>query len=105
MLFRSKVAIYNEKSVRNLSNSIRSSYFKKEKDLYHLNEDIKRKVSFKCINIFDKEFAQLGKFNYIFSRNMLIYFDNDTRLKAKSIFMKHLVDGTQEIYFGHADLL
>lgn len=101
---KSQKAVYNEKSVRNLSGSIRSAYFKKEENIYRLNEDIKKVVSFKCINIFGKEFAQLGKFNYIFSRNMLIYFDDDTRLKAKAIFINHLEDETQEIYFGHADL-
>lgn len=56
------------------------------------------------MNIFESEFQQLHKFDYIFSRNMLIYFDTPTRLKAQALFKAHLVDINEEIYYGHADL-
>lgn len=101
---KSKKALYNEKAMRNLSSDLRLNYFKKENNLYQLNTKVKNQVKFKCINIFDTEFTSLGKFDYIFSRNMLIYFDTQTRIKAQNILKKHLVDSQQEIYYGHADL-
>jgi len=97
-------AIYNEKAVRNLSQDIRKRYFTKKEDKYHLNQEVKDKVTFMCINIFESKFQKLQKFDYIFSRNMLIYFDTKTRLKAQSLFKSHLVDENEEIYYGHADL-
>ena len=95
---------YNDKSVRNLSQSIREKWFTKEQDIYHVNQEVKNQVSFRCVNIFEKEFEKLGKFDYIFSRNMLIYFDHDTRQKACSIFEEHLKNRDEEIFYGHADL-
>ena len=69
-----------------------------------LNSEVKNQVTFKCMNIFDDDFKRLNKFDYIFSRNMLIYFDTETRLKAQNLFEAHLIDSSKEIYYGHADL-
>jgi len=101
---RSEEAIYNEKAIRNLSQDLRSKYFSQNNGAHHLNQEVKNQVSFQCMNIFDEEFNRLGQFNYIFSRNMLIYFDTQTRIKAQKLFRDHLVDSTGDIYFGHADL-
>ena len=49
-------------------------------------------------------FKTIGKFDYIFSRNMLIYFDKETKLKAKAILESMREDDSVEIFFGHADL-
>ena len=94
---------YNSSTVRNLSESILKRYFKKEDDLYVIKQEIKQQVEFKCSNIFDNDFKNIGKFDYIFSRNMLIYFDKETRIKAKEIFAKLLKDSSEPILFGHAD--
>jgi chemotaxis methyl-accepting protein methylase len=101
---RAQTAVYNEKAIRNLSNELRSMYFEKESENYHLTTKVKNQVTFKCINIFENEFTQLPNFDYIFSRNMLIYFDTQTRLKAQKLFTSHLVHANTEIYYGHADL-
>ena len=97
-------AIYNEKAIRNLSESIRQKYFTKDGNNYILKQEVKSKVNFTCVNIFDNDFKNLGKFDYIFSRNMLIYFDTNTRLKAQNIFKEQLEDPNTPIYYGHADL-
>lgn len=103
-VLRSQEAIYNEKGIRNLSPELRFKYFRQEGELYHLNVEVKEQVDFKCMNIFDEYFKKLGLFDYIFSRNMLIYFDSHTRFKAQQLFKEHLKDSSQTIYFGHADL-
>ncbi len=97
-------AIYNEKAIRNLNDSIRQKYFSRDGNEYKLNQEIKNKVTFICVNIFDDDFKRLGKFDYIFSRNMLIYFDTPTRIKAQNIFKEQLVNSSTSIYYGHADL-
>jgi len=103
-LQRAKLAIYKERNIRNLSNEILNKYFMKESDKYILKEDIKSLIKFRCINIFEQSFEELGKFDFIFSRNMLIYFDKETKLKAKNILESLRKDKNQEIFFGHADL-
>lgn len=101
---RAKEALYRERNVRNLSPQIIDRYFTKDNNLYVLRESIKAHVSFKVINLFDISFRSIGKFDFIFSRNMLIYFDKETKLKAKEILESMRKNQNQEIFFGHADL-
>lgn len=103
-LAKAEQALYRARNVRNLSEHILHTYFQKEGDLYALSSHIKSLVSFKLANIFDASFTNIGKFDYIFSRNMLIYFDKETKFKAKEILEKMRKDPSQKIFFGHADL-
>jgi len=102
---RAKEAIYKQRNVRNLSDEIIQRYFYKQDDKFILKDSIKSLVEFKLINIFDASFATLGKFDYIFSRNMFIYFDAQTKVRAKEIFQSMRKNQEQKIFFGHADEL
>ena len=101
---KAKEAIYKERNIRNLSPQILQRYFTKKDDLYILSEKVKSHVTFKIANIFDSSFKNIGTFDFIFSRNMLIYFDKETKLKAKEILESLRIDAKQDIFFGHADL-
>ena len=101
---KSQEAIYRERNVRNLSDTIRDRYFTHMNDKYVLRDNVKSQVSFKLQNLFDSSFQNLGKFDFVFSRNMLIYFDKETKLKAKEILEKRRKDINQPVFFGHADL-
>lgn len=107
-LQKAQEAKYRERNVRNLNAEIISKYFKKNdkkhENLYILSDEIKSLVTFKLINLFDPSFASLGKFDFIFSRNMLIYFDKETKLKAKNILDNMRQDTKYPVFFGHADL-
>jgi len=103
-LGKANTAIYAERNIRNLSSDILDNYFIKNDDRYCLKENIKSLVRFKLANIFDDSFLDLGKFDFIFSRNMLIYFDKQTKYKAKSILESMRKKDKYEIFFGHADL-
>lgn len=103
-IVKAKTALYGERNVRNLSSDILNTYFVKNDDKYTLKESIKSLVSFKVINIFDESFKSLGKFDFIFSRNMLIYFDKETKLRAKSILEGMRKTSQHDVFFGHADL-
>ncbi len=101
---RSKAGVYKERNIRNLSNEQLRKYFRQEDSLYHLNNSVKSRVTFRVANIFDSSFSGMGKFDYIFCRNMLIYFDKETKLRAKKILQELRKNQNQEIFFGHADL-
>ena len=101
---KAKAARYKERNIRNLSNDVLNKYFVKEDDIYILKESIKSMVTFKVVNIFDDSFKNLGRFDFIFSRNMLIYFDKETKLKAKAILESLRKTNEHEVFFGHADL-
>ncbi len=103
-IYKAKEGIYKERNIRNLSVEIVSKYFTIENNLYVLKQNIKSLVSFKVVNIFDSSFLELGKFDFIFSRNMLIYFDKETKIKAKIILESRRKNDTHKVFFGHADL-
>ncbi len=103
-LHKATEGVYGEKSIKSIPKDVIDKYFKKDDQKYHLNSEIKSQVSFKVINIFDDEFLKLPKFDYIFCRNMLIYFDMPTKKRAKERLERLLKDSAQPIFFGHADL-
>lgn len=103
-LTKAKTAIYTERNIRNLSLNILHKYFTKKDDRYALKEDVKSLVTFQLANIFNHSFKDLGQFDFIFSRNMLIYFDKQTKEKAKIILESMRKDEEYDVFFGHADL-
>jgi len=104
-LERAKIAVYKERNVRNLSKEILSKYFDEQDGLYVLRGNVKSLVTFELHNLFEPSFANLGKFDFIFSRNMFIYFDRETKVKAKKILESMRKNENQDIFFGHADQL
>lgn len=101
---KAKKAIYRERNVRNLPPQAIEKYFTKENGSYILKDVIKQHVTFILVNLFDSAFKNIGKFDFVFSRNMLIYFDQETKLKAKEILESMRKNSNQEVFFGHADL-
>jgi len=101
---KAKNAVYGERNLRNLTPQIISNYFNIDNEKYTLKQNIKSLVSFQVTNIFDSSFKNIGKFDFIFSRNMLIYFDKETKLKAKAILESLRKSDQHDIFFGHADL-
>lgn len=104
-LQKAQKALYKQRNVRNLTQEIVEKYFYKDNDKFILKESIKSLVEFKLINIFDPSFTTLGKFDYIFSRNMFIYFDAPTKARAKKILQSMRRNQEQKIFFGHVDEL
>jgi len=104
-LNKAREATYKERNIRNLSDEIKEKYFDKQENFYALKSSVKSLVTFKLQNLFDPSFLNLGKFDFIFCRNMFIYFDAPTKTKAKNILESMRKNTNQEIFFGHADQL
>ena len=103
-LEKASCATYKEKSIRNLPKDVVRKYFTQNSETYTLKKEFSSLVTFKLANIFDSSFVSLGKFDFIFSRNMLIYFDKETKLKAKEILESMRKNREHNVFFGHADL-
>jgi len=56
-------------------------YFEQKGDRWALKSDIKSMVQYKYFNLLEP-MTMLGKFDIIFCRNVLIYFDRDTKAKV-----------------------
>jgi chemotaxis protein methyltransferase CheR len=80
VLEKSKAGIYSQFEVqRGLPIQMLVKYFKQIGELWQINPDIRAMVSHRQLNLLH-DFSQLGVFDVIFCRNVLIYFDQDTKI-------------------------
>ena len=79
VLEKSKAGVFSQFEVqRGLPIQMLVKYFKQNGDLWQLNADIRAMVQHKELNLL-QDFSHLGTFDVIFCRNVLIYFDQDTK--------------------------
>lgn len=95
--------VYSTRAVHRLDDRQLKAYFSKREAAYHIDRTALCPMTFHTMNIFDRAFDDLGTFDAIFCRNMLIYFDEHHREKAITQLYRRLrPDG--RLYLGHADL-
>jgi len=79
VLEKSKAGIFSQFEVqRGLPIQLLVKYFTQVGDMWQLNADIRAMVQHRQLNLL-QDFAHLGTFDIIFCRNVLIYFDQDTK--------------------------
>ena len=79
VLEKSKAGIYSQFEVqRGLPIQMLVKYFTQVGELWQLNPDIRAMVQHRQLNLL-QDFSHLGKFDVIFCRNVLIYFDQGTK--------------------------
>jgi chemotaxis protein methyltransferase CheR len=79
VLEKSRAGIYSQFEVqRGLPIQLLVKYFKQIGELWQINADIRAMVQHRQLNLLH-DFSQLGSFDVIFCRNVLIYFDQETK--------------------------
>jgi chemotaxis protein methyltransferase CheR len=80
VLEKSKAGIYSQFEVqRGLPIQMLVKYFKQIGEFWQINADIRAMVQHRQLNLLH-DFSQLGTFDVVFCRNVLIYFDQDTKI-------------------------
>ncbi len=80
VLEKSKSGIYSQFEVqRGLPIQLLVKYFKQNGELWQISPDIRAMIQHRQLNLLH-DFAQLGTFDIVFCRNVLIYFDQDTKI-------------------------
>jgi chemotaxis protein methyltransferase CheR len=107
---KSRSGLYSQFEVqRGLPIQLLVKYFKQVGEFWQINADIRAMIQHRQLNLLH-DFAQLGTFDVIFCRNVLIYFDQDTKV---SIFRRlakatesdgFLVLGAAETVVGLTDV-
>lgn len=96
---------YSDRSVHAIPKHILNQWFVKQSMGYELSEELKGTVDFKVTNVFDRnQLRRLGKFDVIFSRNMMIYFDDASRKEVAMSFYDMLNPGGY-VLLGHAEYM
>jgi chemotaxis protein methyltransferase CheR len=82
VLEKSKAGIYSQFEVqRGLPIQMLVKYFKQSGELWQINPELRSMVQHRQLNLLH-DFGQLGTFDVIFCRNVLIYFDQDTKINV-----------------------
>jgi len=97
--------VYTEERVRMVPDKYRKRYIKPTPEgMYAVTEDLKEIILFKRLNFMDQAFPFKNKFDLIFCRNVMIYFDNETKMKLVTKFHRYMQDESY-LFIGHSESL
>ena len=99
-----RAGLYGERALARLPETVRSAYFEPAKrHRWQIIEDLRESVAFMTANLIDgPNLAAHGQFDVIFCRNVLIYFDDASRLMAARNLYNRLAPGGY-LCLGHTE--
>ena len=102
MLDKAKAGLYSQFEVqRGLPVQLLVKYFKKRDDLWQIDPALRGMVQYKEFNLLDA-MSSLGTFDVVFCRNVLIYFDQQTKGEVLGKIAKQMTDDGV-LYLGGAE--
>lgn len=108
MLSKAKEAIYTDRQCVDVPYDILRKYFLKSKDpqkkMYRITKNLRQKCSFKRLNLMDEEYKIPKKFDIVFLRNVLIYFEKQTQKEVMRKVLSHMPIGGI-LFIGHSESL
>ncbi len=94
MLKQALSGVYTEDRLQNVSSAWKSKYFVKTgADQYQVCDAIRGEVIFRPFNLMEKQLPFKRKFHVIFCRNVMIYFNKQTRLELVQRYYDALEPG------------
>ena len=97
--------VYTDDNVSKLPPHLRNAYFKKNADAQlEVIPALKNMIMYRRLNLIAESYPFKNKFNIIFCRNVMIYFDKPTREALLSRYSRYIVDGGY-LFIGHSESL
>jgi chemotaxis protein methyltransferase CheR len=95
---------YPKEALNNLPTVWKLKYFYKDSadDRYGISDEIKNDVIFRVFNLMDEVFPFKRRFHVIFCRNVMIYFDQQTKNKLINKFYE-LTEPGGYLFIGHSE--
>ncbi|TYQ15785.1 UNVERIFIED_CONTAM: chemotaxis protein methyltransferase CheR [Acetivibrio alkalicellulosi] len=98
-----KEGIYKYEHIKDIPDFWKKKYFKMCQDTeYMVSERIRNNVIFRIFNLMNEEFPFKKKFHVIYCRNVMIYFDNETKNKLIKKFYDYTETGGY-LFIGHSE--
>lgn len=95
--------IYSTDVLENVPKYWRQHYFKKKsEENYQIIEELRQDVIFRVFNLMDDVFPFKKKFQVIFCRNVMIYFDYETKMRLINKFYDITEPGGY-LFIGHSE--
>jgi chemotaxis protein methyltransferase CheR len=103
VLEKAKKGVYQNEDLTTIPSQWRLKYFKGfDNENSVLTDKIKNEVIFRKFNLMEEEFPFRNKFHVIFCRNVMIYFDSETRRRLVNKFYDALEYGGY-LFIGHSE--
>jgi len=104
-LHAGKEAVYPSARLKDLPKGMLATYMDKvEEDLWRVRQEVKSQVLFKSLNLMREDFPFRGKFDVVFCRNVMIYFDGESRARlVKSLY--RVIKPGGHLFIGHSESL
>ncbi len=97
--------VYTKDQIKPLSEAWKNNYFKPISDSkVTVIDSIKKNITYRKFNLMEPKFPFKKKFQVIFCRNVMIYFDDDTRTKLIKKFYDSSEKGAY-LFIGHSETL
>jgi chemotaxis protein methyltransferase CheR len=105
MLRRARQGVYREVSFRETEPSLREKYFIEKDGLWRISDSVKEHVDFIHLNLLDRsKIPLLGSMDVILCRNVIIYFDVESKRRVIQTFYDKLRPGGH-LLLGHSESL
>ena len=106
MVLTGRRGMYDANLTKNIPEKIKRTFFEtldgNSGQIFVANEKMKSLVSFRELNLNASRWPMRGKFDIIFCRNTVIYFNEETRQKVWTRFKEHLTPNGF-LYIGHSE--
>jgi len=96
---------YGHYTLRNMPLHLVQKYFLKDGPTYKVREEVKKLVRFEAMNLLDRsQTNKIRGMDFVFCRNVLIYFDTEARRRVVASFYESLNPGGY-LFIGHSESL
>ncbi len=103
VLNEAETGIYSERSMKDTPIAYRNKYFVKAAKGWKVLKNARDLVSFSRVNLIDRnEMRKKRGYDFVFCRNVLIYFDDESRRKVVSYLYDALKPGGY-LFLGHSE--
>jgi chemotaxis protein methyltransferase CheR len=105
MLRKARQGVYREASFRETETALRDKYFVEKDGLRRIADSVKEHVDFIHLNLLDRsKIALLGSMDVVLCRNVIIYFDAESKRQVIQTFFEKLRRGGH-LLLGHSESL
>jgi chemotaxis protein methyltransferase CheR len=103
MLSKARAGVYDDEQMGDIAPALRTKYFEHVNNQWRVKPNLRQLIQFAPLNL-QGEWPMKGPFNAIYCRNVMIYFDRETRQKLVNRFT-NLLAPNGFFFVGHSESL
>ena len=105
ILAKARAGLYREAAMAPIPAALRERWFARERDgaetVWRVKDEVRALIAFKELNLIG-DWPMRGRFDVIFCRNVVIYFEEETQAFLWNRF-KQLLAADGRLYIGHSE--